>query len=159
MSVIADSVCWFECYRQDDSLGFNSSSQHMYCRVSFTCLQYIHCQVVAAGQAPPGCSFSRPQFASASAAAVAAANTTTAGQHAGALGSNSNSATATAPLLQLDGLWHPLLGRQAGSSSSSSVVSNDVVLGGGNKPGAMLLTGRVMRVCVLQWRGGESDGV
>lgn len=81
-------------------------------------------QVVAPGQAPAGCSFCRPNFTSASAAAAAEA---------------SAGLDAAAPLLQLEGLWHPLLGMQS-SSNSSGVVPNDVLLGG-NEPGAMLLTG------------------
>jgi len=84
-------------------------------------------QVVSAANAPPGCSFCRPQFA----AAGAAAGTATVAHHRG---------SASSPVLHLEGLWHPLLGVQAGSSSSSSVVPNDVVLGG-NSPGSMLLTG------------------
>lgn len=79
-------------------------------------------QVVCPGNAPPGCSFCRPQFAAAAAA--------------GGLGQVGGSSAA--PLLQLDGLWHPLLGLQ----SSGSVVPNDVGLGG-HRPGAMLLTGKL----------------
>jgi hypothetical protein len=81
-----------------------------------------HCvQVVSPGNAPPGCSFCRPQFAAAAAGGLA--------QGGGG---------SVAPLLQLDGLWHPLLGQQ----SSGSVVPNNVVLAG-HRPGAMLLTGKL----------------
>lgn len=48
--------------------------------------------------------------------------------------------SASSPVLHLEGLWHPLLGVQAGGSSSSSVVPNNVLLGG-ESPGSMLLTG------------------
>jgi hypothetical protein len=83
------------------------------------CCWRCNLQVVAPGNAPVGCSFCRPRFASASAAPEA-----------------STGSGVSAPLLQLEGLWHPLLGLH----SSSSVVPNDVVLGG-SQPGAMLLTG------------------
>jgi hypothetical protein len=84
------------------------------------CCAVWHVQVVAPGSAPPGCSFCRPQFATAAAAS-----------------SSHQGTAASAPLLQLEGLWHPLLGS---SSSSGCVVPNDLVLGG-DRPGAMLLTG------------------
>jgi hypothetical protein len=99
--------------------------------------------VVSPGNAPPGCSFCRPQFAAAAAAAAAG------------LGQDGSSASSVAPLLQLGGLWHPLLGVQ----TRGSVVPNDVLLGG-HRPGAMLLTGEACesRDCdqsIASLAGGE----
>lgn len=86
--------------------------------------------VVQPGNEAAGCCFCRPRFASAGAAS-AAVN----GQEAGPL----------SPILQLQGLWHPLLAASAvvgpgGGPGAGDVVCNDIQLGG-DRPGAMLLTG------------------
>lgn len=75
----------------------------------------------------PGCSLCRPRFAAAGAATAAA---------------GVQAAVTSSPLLQLKGLWHPLLAASAaaGGGNAGGVVCNDVQLGG-DKPGAMLLTG------------------
>lgn len=76
--------------------------------------------------APTGCSFCRPVFA---AAAPEASN-------AGAAAAGG----AGAPLLQLQGLWHPLLCGSTGGGAGDSVAPNDLQLGG-SCTGSLLLTG------------------
>lgn len=88
-------------------------------------------QAIRSDNAPFGCSFARPRFAAA-AAAVAAAGTAAASGPGGVV----------SPVLQLKGLWHPLMRSAAagGGAGGASVVPNDLQLGG-DLPGAMLLTG------------------
>jgi hypothetical protein len=93
-----------------------------------------------AGDAAAG-SFSRPRFAAAGTAQAAAGSSSSAAAAGGGLEGS--------PVLEFEGLWHPLMGQSVAGGSGGCVAPNDVHLGG-QAPTAMLLTGKCHIVSVSQ---------